>query len=174
MDEGAAALLLAALSLLVAGLSLGWQVAQWLLSSGRPKAALVHGLVDGPGAYTGPVRRDGARVDLRHLRDQGIAGREVIGVQVTNVGRAPVQVERIAVQAQGGRMSFVPLRDRIGPDLPHSLQPGTNATWYASFEDAALLASSSREVLRDSVTGVFMTVQLGDGRTIRTKRVMRV
>ncbi|CCI54083.1 exported hypothetical protein [Nostocoides jenkinsii Ben 74] len=37
MTTEAAALLISAVSLLLAGLSLGWQIAQWLLSAGRPK-----------------------------------------------------------------------------------------------------------------------------------------
>lgn len=39
MTAESAALLVAAISLLVSGLLLGWQIAQWLLSAGRPGIA---------------------------------------------------------------------------------------------------------------------------------------
>jgi hypothetical protein len=55
METETAALIVSAVSLLVAGLSLGWQIAQWLLSAARPKAQLMHGVVNGGGAYVGPV-----------------------------------------------------------------------------------------------------------------------
>lgn len=54
METETAALIVSAVSLLVAGLSLGWRVAQWLLSAARPKAQLMHGVVGSSGgAYVG-------------------------------------------------------------------------------------------------------------------------
>jgi hypothetical protein len=172
MDREAAALFIAAISLLVAGLSLGWQVAQWLLSAGRPKATLVHGIIERAGAYVGPVGDGGKRHNLRSLRQQGMSGPEVVGIQVTNHGRAPVTVEGVSVRTRGGVMSFVPHGDRIGPDLPHRLEPNTNASWYVALDRGVLLASSSREVLGESVTGIYMTAQLGNGKSVKTRRTL--
>lgn len=170
MKTETAALIVSAVSLLVAGLSLGWQVAQWLLSAARPKAKLMHGVVDGSGAYVGPVGRSGARLNVQQLRPQGIAGPEVIGIQVTNHGRAPLVVERVTVHTRGGQMTFMPVGDLIGPTLPQTIEPGANQSWYTDLDRANALASSSREVLKEQVTGVYMTALLGTGKTIKTPR----
>src|SRR4051794_26170762 len=74
MKTETAALIIAAISLLFAGLSLGWQVAQWLLSAARPKAQLMHGVLDAGGAYVGPVGRGGKRMDVQQFRRQGFTG----------------------------------------------------------------------------------------------------
>ena len=39
-----AALLISSGSLLLSGLAVGWQIAEWLWSGGRPKAELHHGI----------------------------------------------------------------------------------------------------------------------------------
>ncbi|NNM46968.1 phosphoribosylamine--glycine ligase [Knoellia koreensis] len=173
MTTEAAALLISAVSLLLAGLSLGWQIAQWLLSAGRPKAVLMHGVWQGAGAYVGPVTADRSPLDLNTLRRQGIDGLEVVGIRVTNHGRAPVSVEWVAVHCRGGTMVFVPEADRLGPGLPYRLEAGTNTSWYVDVDRATRLASSSREVLREPVTGVYMTAQLGTGKTIETSGTLR-
>ncbi|OZF42110.1 phosphoribosylamine--glycine ligase [Rhodococcus sp. 14-2470-1a] len=174
MDAAGVALLISALSLVLAGLSLGWQIAQWLLSAGRPKASLMHGLSDGAQAWVGPVRKDGTGFDMSRLRQQGVTGSPVVGVQVTNHGRAPVVVETVAMLPRGGSARLVPIGERIGPDLPLTLQPGANASWYLSAEHAERLVRSSREVLHERVSGVYMTAQLATGKTVETPRTLRV
>lgn len=174
VDTEDVALLISALSLVIAGASLGWQVAQWLLSAGRARAVLMHGMLHGDGAFVGPVRKDGMGFDLADLRRQGFEGTAVVGIQVTNHGRAPVFVEGVKLAPRGGVMRFVPIAELHGPDLPHRLEAGTNASWYTSAEHAVTLATSSREVLRENVSGVYMTAQLGTGNTVETKRTLRV
>ncbi len=173
MDVATAALLLSALSLVLAGLSLGWQIAQWLLSAGRPKATLLHGMLQGSGIYSGRVK-NGRPHDLASLRSQGINGPQVVGIRVTNHGRAPVSITRVAVQARGGQLSLNPVSEIVGPPLPHQLQPGTNEAWYVAAEDAVRLATSSREVLKDKVSGIYMTAELGTGKAIKTPEVLKV
>jgi hypothetical protein len=173
MTVEAAALLVSAVSLVLAGLSLGWQIAQWLLSAGRPKAALMHGVWQRNGAYVGRVKSNQNPLEVSRLREQGIDGPEVVGVQVTNHGRAPVTVEQVSLRARGGAMSFVPITERLGPELPYRLEPGTNAAWYVTADNAVRLAKSSRDVLREQVTGVYMTAQLGTGKTIETSETLR-
>lgn len=174
MDAESVALLIAALSLVLASLSLGWQIAQWLLSGGRPRATLMHGVWQGPGAYVGPVGKDGAGFDLTPLRRQGIEGPPVLGIQVTNHGRAPVVVESVQLRPRGGVMRFVPVGERLGPDLPYTLEPGSNASWYLTADHATTLAESSRDVLGEKVTGVYMSAQLGTGKTVTTGQTLRV
>ena len=72
MSPEVVALVIASISLLVAGLSLGWQIAQWLLSAGRPKAMLLHGVQGGGGVVTGPVQKTGAPRNVKNLRNQAL------------------------------------------------------------------------------------------------------
>lgn len=174
MDATATALLISAVSLLLAGLSLGWQIAQWLLSAGRAKATLMHGLMQGSGAYVGPVGKAGRPFDLDKLRRQGVDGPAVVGIQVVNHGRAPLSVERVSLCTRGGAMQFVPVDDVLGPGLPYRLEPGTNASWYVTEDSAGRLAHSSREALGEPVTGVYMTALLGTGKTAKTPETLRV
>lgn len=169
------ALVLSAGALLIAGLSLGWQVTQWLLSAGRPRAILFHGLWEGRAAIVGPVPKSGGRpANVPSLRRQGYRGPEVVGVEVTNHGRAPVTVEKVALHTRGGEMSLVPIADRLGPDLPYRLEPGTNASWYVEADHAVRLVESSREVLNESITGVYMVAQLATGKAVETRRTLRL
>ena len=174
MEPSAVALLISALSLVLACLSLGWQICQWLLSAGRPRATLLHGLVSSSGAYIGPVKTDGAGFDLNNLRSQGIDGIEAVGIQVTNHGRSPVVIEGVRMLLRGGVMHFIPISERIGPELPYKLEPGSNASWYMDVKYATTLARTSRDVMKEDVSGVYMTAQLGTGRAIKTRRTLRV
>lgn len=174
MEATTTALLISAVSLLLAGLSLGWQIAQWLLSAGRAKVVLMHGLVQGAGAFVGPVGKSGSPFDLDKLRRQGIDGPPVVGIQVINHGRAPLSVERVSLCTRGGVMQFVPIGDVLGPELPYRLEPGTNASWYVTEDNAARLAHSSRQALGEPVTGVYMTAQLGTGKTVKTPHTLHV
>ncbi|MFC0674569.1 phosphoribosylamine--glycine ligase [Brachybacterium hainanense] len=174
METESVALLVSALSLVLAALALGWQIAQYLLSAGRPKATLLHGLVSPSGVYSGTVRADGNGFDLGGLRGQGTSGFDAVGIQVTNHGRAPVIIESVKLLPRGGAMSLVPVGERVGPDLPHKLEPGANASWFLDLDHAARLAAASREVLKERVSGVYMTAQLGTGRTVRTRQTLRV
>jgi len=174
METESVALLVSALSLVLAALALGWQIAQYLLSAGRPKATLLHGLVSSSGAYSGPVRADGRGFDLDGLRRQGTSGFEVVGIQVTNHGRAPVIIESVKLLPRGGALSLTPVGERVGPDLPHKLEPGANASWFVDLGHAGRLAAAAREVLNKQVAGVYMTAHLGTGKTVRTSRTLRV
>ncbi|MHC6176198.1 phosphoribosylamine--glycine ligase [Glutamicibacter endophyticus] len=173
MNTESIALIISLLSLVIAALSIGWQIAQYLLSAGRPKATLLHGLVSSAAAYTGPVGSDEKKRSLDGLLQQGISGVEAIGIQITNHGRAPVIIEKITLFPRGGTMSLVPLGELIGPDLPYKLEPGANSSWYVDYLHATRLIASSREVLREKVSGVYMSAQLGTGKSIKTRRTLR-
>ncbi|GAA1718157.1 phosphoribosylamine--glycine ligase [Dietzia cercidiphylli] len=173
METESVALLISALSILLAALSIGWQIAQYLLSAGRPKATLLHGLVSHSEALSGPVTANGKGLDVRRLREQALGGFEAVGIQVTNHGRAPVIIESVKLRPRGGVMTLIPISERIGPDLPHKLEPGANASWFLGYDHAVRLAEASREVLKENVSGVYMTAQLGTGNTIKTRRTLR-
>lgn len=173
MKTESVALIISALSLVLAALSIGWQIAQYLLSAGRPKATLLHGLVSESEAYSGPVRPDGRGFDIDGLRSQGLTGFEAVGIQVTNHGRAPVIIESVKLHPRGGAMSLIPVRERVGPDLPYKLEAGANASWFLDYDHAARLAHSSREVLKERVSGVYMSAELGTGKSVKTRRTLR-
>lgn len=160
------AILISCGSLLLAGLSLGWQVAQWLLSAARPRAELRHGLLARGSIVCGTVSKEGVGCDVAQLLMQGFTGSEVLGILVTNHGRASLSVDRVAVRARGGKMSLVPTTT-FGPDLPYTIQPGTNASWYMPLEQAEMLLAAARAA-NDPVTGLYMAAELGTGRTIHT------
>ncbi len=174
MESSVLALAISAVSLLFAGLSLGWQIAQWFLSVGRAKAMLMHGLMSGPGAFVGPIGKSGKAFDLDGLRQQSVDGPAVVGIQVVNHGRAPLSVERVSLRTRGGVMQFVPVDDVLGPELPYRLEPGTNASWYVTEENAVRLVRSSRKALGEDVAGVYMTALLGTGKLVETRETLRV
>lgn len=133
----------------------------------------MQGVLGGGGAYVMPVPKSGGGFDMASLRSQGGVGSEVVGVQVTNHGRLPVTVEAISLEPRGGKLSYMPVADRIGPDLPHAVAPGTNASWYMPREHATNLVASSREVLGEQVTSVYGRAKLATGRSVDTKNDLR-
>jgi hypothetical protein len=94
------AVLMAGLSLLVAALSLGWQIAVHQLEGRRVRVTLVHGAAGRGSVVTSKVGRTGAPSNHARLAEQGFT-EAVIGVAVTNLGRAPVRVDRYSVLPVG-------------------------------------------------------------------------
>lgn len=166
-------LLIAALGLVVASLSLGWQLASYILDGRRIRVTLLHGTMGAHGLVVGPVGRDGKPKDLTRIRAEGFDGLEVVGVTATNVGRAPATISRYSVQLKRGGFSYTPVGDKIGPDFPYRLEPGESAAWYSAMQDARALVAASSTVTKVS-HDVRMAVELGTGDTIKTRRVLDV
>jgi len=166
-------LAIAALSLLIACLSLGWQIASWLLDGRRVKLVLKHGAMGRGGAALGEIKRDGRPRDLSQVLGEGFTGTDVLAVTVINIGRAPVVVERYSVVLEGAGLSFTPMGDAIGASLPHELQPGRSETWYAEMGSVRALVSSAAAI---DVHGhsISMTVELGTGHTKKTPTRLRI
>lgn len=164
------ALLISVGSLTIAGLSLGWQVAQWLWSGRRPRAHLLHGLLTRTNAAVGPIRRDGLPRNLTHLREQGIDGEEILGIKIISLGRLPIEVESISIHFRGSSMTLVPQREPalVGPDLPHRIEPGSSCSWYVPFDTFVPVIRACRTSSHENITGVYLGAELGDGRTVRT------
>jgi hypothetical protein len=70
MQPSSVAILISSLSLLIAGLALGWQVALYSLSAGRPRAVLMQGVLDGGSAITMPVPDNGVASTLPRCADR--------------------------------------------------------------------------------------------------------
>lgn len=165
---------LAGLSLLVAALSLGWQIAGYLLEGRRVRVTLLHGAQGPVGVAVGPVKRDQKPNNLSGLRAEGFEGTEIIGITATNIGRAPITIERYTVHSDKGGMAFTPMGIRIGPEFPFRLPPGESQSWYAEMRDARTLIHSVNAVRAARATSVYMSVTLGTGDQKSTKRRIRV
>ncbi len=165
-----AAFVVACLGFLIAALALGWQIASWVMDGRRVSLRLLHGIAGRSGFAVGPVARDGAPRDISSLVQEGFRGPEVVGIEVTNIGRLPVKVTGYGVQAVGTEWSFNPIGDAIGATLPHWLQPGDSETWYATGDDARRIMEAPS---KRTPKGVRMYANLGTGETKPTRRVLR-
>lgn len=144
------------------GISLGWQVANYLLTGGRVKVELKVGAVGNGGLATRPVK--GLHGDWRQrLAEEGFAPPVVI-VEVVNVGRQPVTVIKWNIAA--GKLNYQPIGDAQGPPLPHRLEVGEPATWFTAETNAIALIESSKAVPRFAGRTIRGMVQLADGRKV--------
>lgn len=168
-----AALAIAILGLLVAGLSFGWQIATWALSGRRVDVRLLHGVQGRGGFAVGEVGRDSRARDMSSMRAQGWNGAEVIGIEVINIGRAPVTIKSYSVHAVGGGMAYTPHGDIIGRGLPYRLEAGESETWYSDMQDARALLHALPAIGK-SASRVRMSVSLGTKQERRTRRTLRV
>ncbi|WP_065425947.1 hypothetical protein [Micrococcus luteus] len=174
MEAPMLAVFVASLSFVVASLSLGWNIAQWLLSDGRAKVTLLHGLQTSDGAYIGPVSKNGSGLDLEVLRSQGIHGTDVVGIEVANTGRTGLTVQKIALHPRHGSSVFVPIDQLVGPRLPHRLEPGTNDTWLIPTDIAQQLVRVSQTALNEPVSGVYMTTTTATGKKRKTRSTLKI
>lgn len=101
-----ATLSIALFGAVVATLSLGWQVAAWVLEGRRVRVTLRHGLMAHGRSATGAVGRDCKPQDLGILRAQGMDGPEVVAITVTNLGRSPVTISKYSVFLTKGGLSL--------------------------------------------------------------------
>ena len=160
-----AALLVAVVGLLVAALSLGWQVSSWLLEGGRVRVRLLHGLAGPHGAAVGVVRRDHSPHNLSSTIAPGMDDVEVIGVAVTNVGRSTVRIDGFSATLKGSPFSIRPIRGTlIGRELPHRLESGETERWYLPLSELEALATAIGGVAgRRAARLVVADVELGSG-----------
>lgn len=167
-----ATFVIACLGLLLAVVSAAWQVFAWTFDGRRVRLRLVHGAIGPAGAVTGPVGRDGRPRDLSRVRAEGFVGEEVIGVSVTNVGRAAVRIDRYGAEVVRGGVALRPVADSLGPDLPYRLPPGETETWFVKARDARALLDAINGVRRGASREIRMSVELGTGDVRRTRRVI--
>ena len=154
-------------------MSLGWQIASWTLSGRRAKVRLMHGVAGRGGFAMGAVDRDGAPKRVNTMRSHGWDGPEVLAIEVINVGRATLTVTGYSIHAVGTGMSYSPIGDRIGRELPFRLEPGEAETWYADMQDARALVHSLA-ALGKSATRVNMSVSLGTRQELKTPTSLRL
>lgn len=168
-----AAFVVGCLGFATGAVSIGWQIAAWFMDGRRARVRLVHGLLQPGSSITGPIERDGKFRDLSSLRAQGFGGEEVLGIEVTNIGRQRLRVKRYSVALVKGGFEAVPHGDSRGPALPHWLEPGDSETWYAPVAYATQLVDSVRSIGR-TARDVRMNVELQSGEKVSTPRRVRL
>ncbi len=165
-DGGAQTLttVIAVLGFALACLSLGWQVATYVLAGARVSCELRAGSAGMGGAVTAPV----GDIDFRQLRQQGY-DRPVAEIVARNKGRLPINVKRYSLETDLG-FSFQQLDMPHNPSFPHRLEPGAEVTFLTDLHHIALLFQSAEDVRgkksRKRVRGV---IGLANGRTKKTK-----
>lgn len=70
--------------------------------------------------------------------------------------------------------TFTPVNSSIGPVLPHRLEVGESETWAMDMHEVRALMETTRKVVaRGRRVVAFGQVELGDGRTKRTREEIR-
>lgn len=156
----------------LSALSLGWQIASWLLSAGRVRATLRYGVLGMGGVVLRDADGGSAPVTVDDLQRQGANGPDVLAVKVSNIGRAPVTVASYSVRHVASGMSFVPIGEAMGPALPHRMEPGESKTWLAQMDTVRALVHASQVIRGGSL--VNMTVELGTGKIVTTRGRLEV
>jgi hypothetical protein len=94
----------------------------------------------------------------------------VVGVEVTNRGRAPFHVMRWALRADPSKISAVPIADQLaGPTPQCDIGPGATATLVTGLANARSLAAGGQAV-DSKQQRIRFTVSSG-GHTFRSKRI---
>lgn len=165
-----AALVLGIFGTVLAALSLGWNIAQYLLTGARPKLTPVVGIATPSGLAINDGTRDVAGPLLATAATLP-PGPFVIGVTIVNDGRAPFHVTNWAVRADPSTVSFVPLGEQIGgPAVPCDIAPGAEATFVTELANGRALASAG-EAADGKPQRITITVTSGS-RKFTTKPVM--
>jgi hypothetical protein len=163
-------LVVAILGVVLAVASLVWQAATFVLSGSRVGLTLRRGLIrrDGTGTVAlalGPLEPSADHYAM--LREQGF-NEEVVIVEVRNKGRLAVSVESVRTDTQDG-WGFACIADPENPAMPHRLEPGAKETWHeklAAIQKIVDTKGQSQEV--------WMTVELGNGKVLRTDQTTLV
>jgi hypothetical protein len=147
--------------------SLAWQAATFALSGSRVRVRMHRGAISSDGS-----RRISAPLEVSDdtwaaMQAQGFT-RDVLIVEARNVGRMPVSVERTAIAADSG-FGFEWAGDPTNPALPHRLEPGAKASWHTPLEAMWGVARVTGRVHR-----VWMTVELGNGKVLKTKESINI
>lgn len=167
-------LAIATFGALIAMLSLGWQIAAWMLEGRRVRVALRYGLLTQGASATGLVGRDHQPRDLRALRAQGMDGPEVVGITVTNLGRSTVTISQYSVLLVKGGVSLNLFNGGVSSPLPFRLPAGESETRYAPMDDVHALLAAQNTISGHYIRRICMAVELGTGNVKKTRRSLRV
>ncbi len=128
--------ILAALGVVLALVSLGWQAVSFWLSGSRVRVEIRAGATDGVrvASVSGSPTQDQQAL----LQRQGLT-QLILGVKVKNLGRAPTSVTSVDLHySNGAGLSGAYLRG--SPELPCRMEGETEQTWYFDADLAARFA----------------------------------
>jgi hypothetical protein len=145
-------LVIALIGLAAALLSLGWQVASWLLSGPRVRVGISHAIM---------------------TMTDGSVGPRCIAVEARNVGRAEASLVSWAISfPDGGTIvpAMSPGTPWWGPSLPHPLGGGHSATWLVDFDSFV----KARAQAGFGEVDIRAVVSLGSGKKIVSRSTIKV
>lgn len=158
-----ASFVFSAVALALSGAAFGWQILSWFMTGGRVKVELRIGASNASGIVSSAPHELG-RGWYDRFANQGYT-RPVVVANVHNAGRLPVYVNSWGIK--NDKVSFRPVADSEGPDLPHKLEPGQEATWTMSLEAIESMAKTRHIVsARDRINAF---VRLGTGKEILSR-----
>lgn len=158
-------LIVAILGIVLAGASLAWQAASFMLAGSRVRVklrrgALRRGASGGLARLAGPL--DPSESDYEMMRQQGFTD-DVLIAEVRNVGRMAVSVESVSLDAEDG-WGFAHPGDPENPALPHRLEAGSRQSWHVAIPPLQKVVDRDKKARK-----AWMTVELGTGKALRTK-----
>lgn len=167
-----AAFVLGVVATVLATSSLAWQVVTFLRRRPRPKLTPVVGRLTPDGLITNDASSD-VRDHLLDAAEQLDDSPLIIGVKVSNAGRAAFHVAGWAIRAEPGGTSLVPFQETgkpiAGAEVPHDIPPGESATFLTELQHAHRFAAAVEEG-HDQPRRIALTVSSGP-RTYRTKSI---
>lgn len=117
-----------------------------LLTGARPKLTPIVGFVTPSGPVHSDATRD-KRESILSAEGQMQAGVRIVGVMVTNAGRAPFHVADWALRSEPGGISFKTTGVMNGSAaIRCDIAPGASQMFYTELNNAYALAASARAV----------------------------
>jgi hypothetical protein len=162
-------LVIAVVGLALAATSLAWQAATFALTGSRVRAEILRGGI-GRGALVTYPPDKWTETSVAALVREGFTN-EVVAVEVRNVGRLPVSVQKITAYLANG-IGFSPFETQ--PPLPFRLEAGSSERWWieAAQVRAAIAASKDAGIQRSDRSKVHIAVGLATGKVVKTKSIV--
>lgn len=164
-----AGLVLGIVGSVLAAVSLGWNIAQYLLTGARPKLRPIVGTDYGGSTVPMEATTD-VRPTLRQLETQlGTESRDrILGIAVVNKGRADLVITRWSFCSEPTGAEFLPPADPGCPHLPCTIPPGGESILFTKLDRVRFLAAAGEVIGGGQQQRVVATVTSG-GRTHTSK-----
>jgi hypothetical protein len=132
-----AALALGIIGTVLAASSLTWNIASFLLQGARPRLTPVVGVLTPDAGHLLSPATENMSDTLRQTIEQ-FDGPLVVGLQVTNVGRAPFHVAGWGIRPESAKHTFVPTCNELGmpPKTACDIAPGAHALFLTELVNA--------------------------------------
>ena len=161
---------IALIGLIAAIVSLAWQAVTFVLSGIRPQCNMLHGAIN-PGRQFATYPITDRQLSLpSSVGSQGFT-EEALFVTVHNAGRLPFTVKSWNLVLEGGIKTGV-LNNPFGPSLPHRLDVGEEATWAIEMTQVNAVVGAWRNQSGGGAVPAWMEVQVGNGKTYKSKQIV--